>query len=557
MHDSQVYLRPDALVEPLVDRWYAWSHLIPPATAARNVTHRHLRIMDSYIEAPSVHAECVKNPALLGGPFMDYDRDRSLEIRNLREETIKKRGLLLSLSNDIAALDDLLNKSGKGFSLEPLYSQIPERLKGYVELVYDLNGHPSFRFFEALLYRSPFYNSSAQSLMMSRIEHDTRPFALSTPRLDNDSNVHIQVQFSHEAIDALFRMTRFPNRALLIAEMAQISGRERDNFAAYTTSVPPPLYLPYQGPGLRWRYFGHACILLESPGFTILFDPVISYTYRTELHRYTHEDLPDRIDVVCITHNHQDHILLETLIRLRHRIGTIIVPRNNNGSLGDPSLKLLLQQCGFRHVTELSELDEVEFDGGKLTGIPFLGEHADLDIRTKLAYLLQIEGISLLFAADSRNLASELYRHIHEITGDIDVLFLGMECDGAPLSWVYGPLITTKLEKTTDHSRRLAGSDYQQAIAMVKQLGCKQVYVYAMGQEPWLNHIMSIKYTKESRPIVESRRLVDECRRRGIEAERLFGEKEICLPAQPTPGRSSRILRSPAFQGAGEPAESP
>ena len=31
---------------PLVDQWYAWSHLIPSATAARNVTGRHLQIMD-------------------------------------------------------------------------------------------------------------------------------------------------------------------------------------------------------------------------------------------------------------------------------------------------------------------------------------------------------------------------------------------------------------------------------------------------------------------------------------------------------------------------------
>ena len=32
--------------KPLVDQWYAWSHLIPSATAARNVTGRHLQIMD-------------------------------------------------------------------------------------------------------------------------------------------------------------------------------------------------------------------------------------------------------------------------------------------------------------------------------------------------------------------------------------------------------------------------------------------------------------------------------------------------------------------------------
>jgi hypothetical protein len=50
-----------------------------------------------------------------------------------------------------------------------------------------------------------------------------------------------------------------------------------------------------------------------------------------------------------------------------------------------------------------------------------------------------------------------------------------------------------------------------------------------MGQEPWLNYVMSIKYTKDSRPIVHSNRLIQECRSRGMNAERLFGEKEILL----------------------------
>ena len=48
-----------------------------------------------------------------------------------------------------------------------------------------------------------------------------------------------------------------------------------------------------------------------------------------------------------------------------------------------------------------------------------------------------------------------------------------------------------------------------------------------MGQEPWLEFISSIKYTKDSNPIVQSEMLVGECIKRGIIAERLYGEKEI------------------------------
>ena len=119
-------------------------------------------------------------------------------------------------------------------------------------------------------------------------------------------------------------------------------------------SRAPAFIFPYAGPGVRWRYFGHACILIESQGTSMLFDPVLSYTYESGISRYTYLDLPDQIDYVLITHNHQDHVLFETLLQIRHKVKNIIVPRSG-GRLQDPSLKLLLQNCGFRNVIEMSK----------------------------------------------------------------------------------------------------------------------------------------------------------------------------------------------------------
>jgi L-ascorbate metabolism protein UlaG (beta-lactamase superfamily) len=341
----------------------------------------------------------------------------------------------------------------------------------------------------------------------------------------------LQRAFDDPVVDQLFRMKSTPLTWHEIKDTLQLQlpDPKDELLRSFFTSEAPPPYSRYAGPGVRWRYFGHACILIESGGVSMLFDPVLSYTYENDVSRYTYLDLPETIDYVLITHDHQDHILFETLLQIRHRVKTVVVPRNGGGHLQDPSLKLLLENCGFSNVIELNEMEEIRDGKISITGLPFFGEHADLDIRTKLAWLVRIEQHALLFAADSRNIEPRLYELLHREFGNVDVLFLGMECDGAPLSWLYGPLLTHPLERAMDESRRLAGSNYEQGMNIIDVFGCREAYVYAMGQEPWLNYIMSIKYTEESRPIVESNRLIKACHERGIVAERLFGEKEILI----------------------------
>lgn len=524
---NPLYLRRNVQVEPVIDQWYAWAYLIPPATMARNLTERHLTIMESYINAPKVHAAAVTNPKMRGGPFIDLGGKRVDEIRELRDRTKKQRAALIELSRAIYAVDNMLRENAKGQSLEPLYEKVPQILRGFVELFYDLNNHPSFRLIEPLLYRSALYDRSQQGMVLSTITNDDRPFILSTPRLSSDDSLHLRLAFDSDVVDELFRLKKEPQPWNSIRELLDIDDSDIKNAQSFMTDEPAPPYRSYTGSGIRWRYFGHACILIESNGKSIMLDPVLSYTYENQITRYTYDDLPDHIDYVLITHNHQDHVLFETLLQIRHKAGCILVPRNNGGRLQDPSLKLLLQNCGFKNVVDLDEFEEIREGDLRITGLPFFGEHADLDVKSKMAWLIQIKTAKLLFAADSCNIEPNLYEQVHRAIGNIDALFLGMECDGAPLSWLYGPLLTQRIDRTCDQSRRLAGSNYEQAARIVDEFRCAEVYVYAMGQEPWLNYIMSLKYTAESRPIVDSNRLINRCQEKGIVAERLFGEKEI------------------------------
>jgi L-ascorbate metabolism protein UlaG (beta-lactamase superfamily) len=527
---NEVYLKPNVLAEPLVCNWYAWTHLIQPVTAGRNIVDRHLSIMRSFVQTPQVHLAATRNPAMVGGPFISYGPERVKDIKALIERTLRDQAPLITLAEAAKQLDDLLRKEARGFSLEPLYSRVPEPLRGYVELVYDLNHNPSFRLIESLLYESPYYDTSMQSFALCLIEGDKeRPFVLSTPRLAEEGLLLVDRPFHHEGFDELFSMKRQPKPYGAIKELLGVGDGDDALFRSFFTDEEPAPYFQYEGQGMRTRYFGHACILVEAKGVSILSDPVLSYEYHADLPRYTYSNLPDRIDYVVITHNHQDHVLLETLIQIRHKIGAIVVPRGGGGGLQDPSLKMVLQRIGFKSVIEIDEMETIEIEGGTLTGIPFMGEHSDLDIRTKMAYLVRLEAGSSLLAADSCNIEPRIYEHVQRIVGDVDVLFLGMECDGAPLSWLYGPLITRPLDRKIDHSRRLSGSNYERGIDMVNRFRCKEAYVYAMGMEPWLKYIMAKDYTPDSDPIIASDRLIEDCRSRGIVAERLYGEREIAI----------------------------
>ena len=532
---EHLYLKPNVVIEPLVNRWYAWPHLISPATAAMNVVGRHLKIMDNYIKSPHIHESAVKNPKMLGGPFMDFPYRSVEEIKQLKEHTTKEQASSVALADAISALDELLKHHKKGYSLEPLYEEVPDILKGYVELVYDLNDNPSFRFFESLLYRSEYYDETQQSIALWVTENDERPFCLSTPRLDDPNVLHLNIPFRHNGIDKLSKMKRQPGTLNEIAEELGVKEHQMELFKSFFSTNPYPKYEKYEGPRARMRYFGHACILVETKDVSILIDPVISYYgYQSSIEHFSDIDLPEVIDYVLITHNHQDHILFETLLPLRHKIKNIIVPRTTNGSLQDPNLKLMFNKLGFDNVIEIDELEEIPIDDGVITGIPFIGEHCDLNIKCKMCFHVRIGKFTLLFVADSRIIEGKLYERIHQVTGDVDVVFLGMECEGAPLTWLYGPLLTHKMSRENDQSRRLSGSDFKSGINLINTFNPKEAYVYAMGQEPWLEFISSLKYTKESHPIVQSNMLVEECTHRGIMAERLYGEKELFYNYKPT-----------------------
>ncbi|MFJ7147236.1 MBL fold metallo-hydrolase [Streptomyces sp. NPDC100445] len=525
------HLRASVVAQPLLHRWYAWPYLLAPHTGALNLRERLLPILRNYVMSPTLHANALADPARYGAPFLNPGNAGTAEVQALLDSTLREAEARLTLADDIDRLRALLAERATGGPLESLYPEVPESLRGCVELVYDTANHPSFRFFESLLYRSPAFEEHGQTLSLTAVPPRDQPFVYGSPVLPSPERLDIAVPFSAGVWDDVFAARLQPVDTRELAERLGLDATATAGFDALFHDETPRTPDPVPDGHVRMRYFGHATVLVETSAGAVLLDPLIGYTDDGHEH-FTVADLPHHIDAVVISHFHSDHFSLETLLQLRTRIGTIVVPRASGGTIQDPSLKVMLEALGFRRVVELGELDTHRAaEGLDVVGLPFIGEHADLDIRTKMVPLVRALGRSFMFATDITPIEPALYDRVRDIVGEVDALFVGLECVGAALSWLYGPLMEAKLTREQNRSRRLKGSDAAMADRLAQQVGARHVYAYAMGLEPWLKHLTGSEFDATSEPVVQSGLLEELCRRRSVGSELLYRQAERVWPA--------------------------
>lgn len=526
------FLREDVYVDPLINQWYAWPNLVAPITYSMYMTRTHRRLMNSFVKNAQLHIMANEDPNLAGGgEFVDCTLEQLDQIKALLARYDSEFGIYGELANAIKELDAVVRQHKSGESIEPLYEKVPDLLKGYVELFMDLYHQPSYRLIEGLLYRSPYYNERLQSVSLGILANaKSRPFVLSTPRLPDDRHLHVRVPFRSEWLDKLFSARTTPVAQSEIDEW--FDGVEMEGGLSprdlFTTEGPVSTHVPVTD-GVRVQYMGHAGFLIESREVSILIDPVIATRNGENAEKtYAHSDLPAKIDYLCITHNHADHINIESLLQIRHKVETVLVPKNNGGTLADPSLRLLLRQLGF-NVMEVDDVDEIHVKSGRIVSIPFLGEHGDLNIRSKSAWFFELNGKKIYAGADSSNLEPRMYQFLHQITGDLDVLAIGMECVGAPYTWLYGALTTEVIPKNIKESRRLNGSDFAKAAMMAESFKPKHMLIYALGMEPWYGYFMGLEYSDDSEQIVQSSKMVEHCKSINLPVERLCGKYALAL----------------------------
>ena len=156
-----VYLKPDAKMELLMFRWFAWPHLISPTQHALNIAFRHLPLMQSFVSNPKIHIAALQDPMMLGGPFVDLPEHAVPLVKELLERTRDEGAQLIQFAQDLRAFDKPTRKSKRIFSQRDLWT-VPSSIAGATELSYDLNNHPNIRVIEEIANDHYLNNKHAQ-----------------------------------------------------------------------------------------------------------------------------------------------------------------------------------------------------------------------------------------------------------------------------------------------------------------------------------------------------------------------------------------------------------
>ncbi|MDA8482170.1 MBL fold metallo-hydrolase [Pseudomonas resinovorans] len=137
-------------------------------------------------------------------------------------------------------------------------------------------------------------------------------------------------------------------------------------------AVPPEVPTRVEGDELRITYINHATLLIQHRGVNIVTDPVWSQRvspFSFVGPRRHHppglelDQLPP-IDLILVSHNHYDHLDLESLRGLAERFPLARVV----SGLGNA---MLIRETGFKNVVELDWWQELPLEGGlKLHSVP-------------------------------------------------------------------------------------------------------------------------------------------------------------------------------------------
>ena len=193
------------------------------------------------------------------------------------------------------------------------------------------------------------------------------------------------------------------------------------------SKTPLPADFHVSSDNIKFVWLGHSTILASIDGKVILFDPIFSnaaspvslVVKRFQPPVIDLASLP-KIDIVVISHDHYDHLDMETIKQLHDRDISFVVP------LG---LGAHLEHWGVsgQKITELDWWEETEINGLNLICTPsqhFSGRRGPYKEKRSLwaSWLIKSPSQSVYFSGDSGY--ADHYRQIGERYGSVDLVFM-------------------------------------------------------------------------------------------------------------------------------------
>lgn len=181
--------------------------------------------------------------------------------------------------------------------------------------------------------------------------------------------------------------------------------RKQGPWVEDTLSQPGPKPADVVTEGAKITFVNHSTFLIQTRGANILTDPIwsertspFSWAGPKRIRRpgLRFEDLP-RIDLVLISHNHYDHLDIQTLRGLKERDNPQVV-----SPLG---VSALLKENGIHSVSELDWWQSLVVKGVEVAAVPaqhFSGRGLfDRDATLWCGYTLKLDSGFLYFAGDT------------------------------------------------------------------------------------------------------------------------------------------------------------
>lgn len=269
-----------------------------------------------------------------------------------------------------------------------------------------------------------------EAQVVSLLERHDReqPSSSGSPTPPVLGTVDLAIPLASELLDELFAARLAPVEVDGLVDRLGLTEAQSAGFRRMFTEQPPRSYEPNLTEHVWMRRFGHASILLDFGGFTVMTDPVVG---RGDCfgRPYSVVDLPETIDVVVLTRDHPDHFSLETLLQLRRRVGVIVVLR------APGRLRVTLEHLGFTDVVEIANKQMIELGPVRITTLPAGDEDGERGTRIMMVPLVRLGGRAFLFATGTSSLTSEAHDLVLQEASRADVAFIGTEHSVAERFW--------------------------------------------------------------------------------------------------------------------------